>query len=100
MTIHPPRKSQYRGVCWHRRQGQWRVLVRKWDRRFYREFKDEETAARVYDCAARIVHGPDALPNFDDGKLPDGISREQVIAWLIKAGLVVMRPKPDTTPPV
>jgi len=90
-----PPKSKYRGVCWHKKQNQWRVSVVKWGKRFYREFRDEEVAARVYDMVAKIVHGPDAQLNFPEDKgmvPPEGITRNEIIAWLVLAKLV--RPRP------
>ncbi len=83
------------GVCWHRKQKAWRVVVKKMDhsvnpsrqRSFYHEFPDFETAVRVRDYVARMFHGPDARLNTD-GRLPHHVTRIDIIQWLVKQGSV------------
>ena len=85
--------SQYRGVVWHSKQGQWRVKVKKSDpaagrqRLFYKEFHDEETAARVYDVVARMLHGPNAKLNFD-GEPPVEHPRYEILRWMLEQGTI------------
>lgn len=86
--IDGPKKTRYRGVVWRgNKQAAYRVKVKKGTRVFYREFKDERFAARVYDVAARLVHGPDAKLNFD-GQPPEGVSVADVRRWLLAAGFL------------
>lgn len=90
-----PAKQRYHGVVWRgNKQKAYRVKVRKGNAVFYKEFKDAEVAARVYDCAARMVRGPDAKLNFD-GEPPAHISKAQIRQWLLDAGL--LKPKTSTT---
>ncbi len=85
--------SPYRGVVWHSKQGQYRVKVSKNDqaagrqRIFYKEFHDEETAARVYDVVAQILHGPDAVLNFD-GEPPRDHPGYEILQWMIEQGTI------------
>jgi hypothetical protein len=57
--------SGYKGVCWHKRAGKWCAQVSVGGRRIYLGlFVDPTEAARVYDAAAREVHGEFARVNF------------------------------------
>lgn len=80
--------GRYRGVVWRgNKQKAYRIKVKKGDTVFYREFKDLETAIRVYDVAAKMVHGPDAKVNLD-GLPPAGISPKDIRRWLIASGFI------------
>ncbi len=80
----------HRGVIWHTKQKSWRVKVKKMDhsvtpsrdRYFYKEFSDLETAVRVRDYVARMIHGSNAKLNLD-GRLPPQVNRVNIIQWLI-----------------
>jgi hypothetical protein len=57
--------SLFKGVSWLNRDRQWRVQIRVVGRRIHvGQFNDETDAARAYDAAARIHHGPFAALNF------------------------------------
>ena len=79
-----------RGVVWHAKQKSWRVKVKKMDhtvapsreRYFYKEFPDLETAVRVRDYVARMIHGSNAKLNLD-GRLPPHVTRLDIIQWLV-----------------
>jgi hypothetical protein len=57
--------SGYKGVDWCSRKRRWRAQIAK-DGRHYSLglFRDKSTAARVYDAAAREIHGAFASLNF------------------------------------
>lgn len=60
--------SAYRGVCWHKGQGNWKAGIKvAGKQQTVGSFDDEEEAARAYDAAARRVHGRCALQL---GRLP------------------------------
>jgi hypothetical protein len=58
--------SGFKGVDLDRRRGKWRARVRVGDGRRIAlgYFESAEAAARAYDAAAAIHHGPYARPNF------------------------------------
>jgi hypothetical protein len=57
--------SQYKGVCWDKRAGKWRVQIGDHGRRRHvGHFTDEVEAARAYDAAAHELYGEFAWPNF------------------------------------
>jgi hypothetical protein len=62
----PKGSSQYRGVCWVKRDGSWaaRISVGAGGKKSLGNFKDEVDAARAYDRAAREFHGEIATLNF------------------------------------
>jgi hypothetical protein len=63
LKMRPKCSSRYKGVCWVR--GRWRAMIRVNGRNlFLGLFGDEETAARIYDEAARKYYGEFACPNF------------------------------------
>ncbi len=68
--------SGYKGVRFFKRDGTWYAAITK-DRITYSlgYHKTAEEAARVYDRAARHLHGPFARANFpgDDAGLPDAV---------------------------
>jgi hypothetical protein len=61
--------SQYRGVCWVKRDHAWaaRISDGASGKISLGNFQDEETAARAYDKAARDLHGEFAVLNFKEG---------------------------------
>ena len=58
--------SQYRGVCWNRRAGQWQAQINFADGRCQHLglFEDERDAACAFDEAARKMHGVTERLNF------------------------------------
>lgn len=63
--------SRFRGVSWDRGAGKWRVDIKTAGRkRFLGRFDDELVAARVYDYAARVAYGSQAVCNFNDEAQP------------------------------
>ena len=84
-AIDTPKRSRFRGVSWHKKDKKWRALIN--DRgRFYflGNYDDEETAARVWDVAARAVFAGNARINFD-GEAPTGIPRAVILDRLFRA---------------
>jgi len=87
----PPHK----GVCWHKCNSDWVVKVCKHDhsvnpskrRNFQKTFLDFDVAVRVRDYVARMLHGPGKKLNTD-GRLPPGVSRIDVIQWLIRQDVI------------
>ena len=61
----PGTSSRYKGVCWHAMSKKWAAQID-----FNRKrcnlglFAKEQTAARVYDAAAKKIHGEFAFLNF------------------------------------
>ena len=95
----PPNPNPYRGVSWHKKQRRWRVKLKQRVHgrpplEFYMEFPDEpgaaELAARVYDTAARIVHGKCRTLNFPGEALPDEVDPERIRRKLLDAGWPAM----------
>lgn len=81
-------RVNYRGVGYHRRDGHFLVKIKSGGRVFYlKTYHSAEVAARVYDAAAVILHGPQAKLNFD-GQPPPSIPRARVRQWLIEAGAI------------
>ncbi|MGQ3213820.1 MAG: HNH endonuclease [Shinella sp.] len=62
----PGASSQYRGVCWDKRDKAWvaRISDGEGGKRSLGYFKYEELAALAYDAAAREMHGDFAILNF------------------------------------
>lgn len=59
--------SKYLGVYWHCIKKKWVAAIRSGGRsKYLGSFVDEADAARVYDNAARQIHGEFACPNFPD----------------------------------
>jgi len=58
--------SQYRGVCWVRRDGAWAARISNGlgGKRSLGNYRDEVEAAKAYDRAARELHGEFATLNF------------------------------------
>ena len=57
----------YRGVSWHKGDRRWRVKIKAYGKHHYLgNYADPEEAARVYDLAAKRLHGPNAVMNFPD----------------------------------
>jgi hypothetical protein len=78
---------KYRGVVYHRRDGYYRVKLKKHGTEYFlanaQTLDSPETAARIYDVAAEYLHGPDAVLNFN-GDPPPGISKGEILHWLLK----------------
>lgn len=68
---YPGGSSQYKGVSWHKSQGNWRAVIKVNRRsRHLGGFATEEEAARAYDEAAVAAFGEFAYLNFPDLHLP------------------------------
>ena len=81
----PPR---YRGVSWHVSDKKWRVKLKHRGRHYYLgNYTNPEDAARVYDVAARLVHGPDAQLNFD-GLPPTDMPEAVIRVMMVRKGLL------------
>ena len=82
----PSNRTPFRGVTWHNHGKKYRVKVRNYGRFFYfGYYADPEVAARVYDAAAAMVHGPDAVLNFD-GHPPPEVLLHEICAVLVAKG--------------
>jgi hypothetical protein len=58
--------SVYKGVYWYAQRDRWRAsIVSEGKRRSLGYFRDEVSAARAYDAAARMIWGEYARPNFE-----------------------------------
>lgn len=63
--IHKNNKSGFKGVHWHARLGLWEAQIQVAKKKIYLGcFDDAEVAARRYDAAALLYHGPFARLNF------------------------------------
>ena len=85
-------KKKLRGISWSKRDKIWRAQITKSP--IYEgarkkhihlgNYRDAETAARVYDVAARILQGARAQLNYD-GRPPGHISRAKILQRILKA---------------
>lgn len=83
------KSPSYRGVSWHARNKKWVAKTHAQGRYVTLGYYDTaEDAARIYDCAARYLRGPNANFNFD-GLPPLTYTTAQVYAILNKRGLVL-----------
>jgi hypothetical protein len=77
----------YRGVSYHKRDSYYRVKLKRNGIEHFligaQTLKNAEVAARIYDVAARYLHGPDAILNFD-GDPPPGMTRTEILDMLMK----------------
>jgi len=88
-----PEGPRYRGVCWHKRRNKWRVKIWTQGKDFsLGYFTDPQRAARVYDAAAVMVHGPDAVLNFD-GDPPSDMTTAEIKRLLAQKGIHFAREK-------
>lgn len=82
------KKSRFRGIAWHEGHKKWVAKTHAQGRYVTLGYFDaEEAAARMYDCAARYLRGPNANLNFD-GLPPPGITTPEVYHLLRERGLV------------
>ena len=85
------RPSPYRGVSWHRGNRRWRAKIRTHDIHVWLGyFDDPETAARVYDVAAKKLFGDESFYNFPDlnGEPPPGVPLGRIYIRLKEAGVI------------
>ncbi len=97
--------SQFSRVCFHEKQGTWRVKVKQSTHEFYKEFKREIVAAWVADCVAVLMKGRDGMYDRDNaycmnhagwrqGQLPTcpdpDISMWTVYEWLLQRNIPVV----------
>jgi len=81
----------YRGVIWHKAQQRFRVRIHTQGTYVYFGYYDDpKVAAQVYDVAACMVMGPEALLNFD-GRLPEGFTETQILQPFARKGFDVHR---------
>lgn len=67
--------SGYKGVCWHRGTRKWHTRITVNRKRIHLGYyEDLETAALVYDAAARLFFGEYARPNYPDRPTPPRIA--------------------------
>lgn len=79
----------YRGVCWNHIDKRWRVKLKHAGKHlFLGNYTDAETAARVWDCAARMVQGPNARQNFRGEKATLSV-RVEVLKRLTALGVKI-----------
>lgn len=58
-------KRKYRGVCWNNSDKKYRVKIKhKGKHLFLGNFDDPQLAAQHWDCAAKLLQGPNARLNF------------------------------------
>ncbi len=79
--------NEYRGVSWHKLRQKFRVKIKRASKDFnLGYYRDSKKAARIYDCAALMLHGADAVLNFD-GQPPPEVSRAVIVGKLMEQGL-------------
>lgn len=67
--------SGYKGVCWHKGTEKWHVRITVNGHRLHLGYYSElETAALLYDAAARHFFGEFAHPNYPDQPTPSKIA--------------------------
>ncbi len=78
--------NQYRGVSWHKLRKMFRVKCFGRGKHFNMGyFADPEIAAKVYDCTAVLLHGAEAVLNFD-GEPPHEIPKAVIVKKLLDQG--------------
>ncbi|KAF8071351.1 AP2-3 [Scenedesmus sp. PABB004] len=88
--------SQYKGVCWNRKNMRWQTAINVAGRYLYLgSYNEEAEAARAYDRAALKIRGPDTHLNFDAAGYvgPDG----EVLLDDHTAALILKHWGPTTT---
>lgn len=86
MSDDPAKAVSYRGICWHKKDKRWRVSISDSDHDFYLgNYREAETAARVYDVAALMLRGRLADLNFD-GHPPKSVSLADIRRRLLRQG--------------
>jgi len=79
--------SLYKGISWN--QGKWEARIKYGQRRLHLgRYTDAQTAATMYDAAARLLYQDFAGCNFSDQPTPPCIE-EQLQAILARYGLAV-----------
>ena len=64
--------SGYKGVCWSKPHGKWRVGIRAFSKKiFVGLYESKEDAARAYNCVARRLQGDFARFNVVDPPFPE-----------------------------
>jgi len=88
--------SGYKGVCWHKRVKKWHVRITVDGKRLHLGYtRDRETAAQLYDAAARFFFGEYARLNHPDvptsphiaGLLADVLARHTVTRPILPSPL-------------
>jgi hypothetical protein len=91
VIVAPEKPRRYRGIVWHAGHQKW--VAKTHGNGCYVTlgyYDDPEYAARVYDCAAKLIRGPDAVLNFD-GLPPPDMTSAGVRDLLVRRG--VLRPR-------
>jgi len=80
-------RSGFRGVAWHSHAGKWYARVKFLQREIsLGYYNSAEEAAKVYDIAARLLFGAEAVTNYG-GNLPQTVSVDDVVDILMSRGI-------------
>ena len=87
--------SGHKGVCWHKGSGKWHVRITVNGKRLHLGYtRDRETAARLYDAAARRFFGEYAHLNYPDSPTSPRIAG--LLADILARHAVTRLPVPST----
>jgi hypothetical protein len=85
--------SGFKGVCWYKRLGKWHVRISIGRKRIHLGYIDDlDTAALLYDAAARHFFGEYARPNYLDVPTPLEVQSilsnvlEKLDMWILRLG--------------